>query len=250
MTGEVRTLDVNGVTLSYRVAGDPAGEPMVLLHGLGDDERDWRTVLPALAGRHRVYALDLRGHGRSSHPGEYSFELMRDDVLGFLEKADVGRCVLVGHSMGGTVGILLARRAPHLLTHLILEDVTAPRPGTLPRPPLAPPETPTPFDFAAVNAIRAQINDPDPAWWDGLAAIDVPTLIVGGATSTIPQHLLAETVALMPDARLVTVDAGHNVHRDRPTEFLAAVDGFLTGRAAPGGSADVSAAGRVRRADR
>jgi pimeloyl-ACP methyl ester carboxylesterase len=43
--------------------------------------------------------------------------------------------------------------------------------------------------------------------------------------------LLAEMVDRMPDATLVTVTAGHNVHRDRPAEFLAAVDGFLTARA-------------------
>ena len=58
-----------GLSWPTRVAGEPAGPPMVLLHGLGDEERDWHTVLVALADRHRVYALDLRGHGRSSHPG-------------------------------------------------------------------------------------------------------------------------------------------------------------------------------------
>jgi pimeloyl-ACP methyl ester carboxylesterase len=221
------TVEINGITLAYRTAGDPADPPMVLLHGLGDDARDWDVVLPALAANHRVYAVDLRGHGRSSHPGRYSFELMRDDVIGFLEATGVGRCVLVGHSMGGTVAILLAEAAPQLITHLILEDVTAPRPGDLKRPPLAPPDAPTPFDFAAVNAIRAQINDPDPAWWDGIKAVDVPTLVIGGANSTIPQHLLAETVERMPDARLVTIDAGHHVHQDRPAEFSTAVQAFL-----------------------
>ncbi|WP_344173988.1 alpha/beta fold hydrolase [Pilimelia columellifera] len=165
---------------------------MVLLHGLGEDERGWGPVLPALAARHRVYALDFRGHGRSAHPGEYSFELMRDDVIAFLETIDVTRCVLVGHSMGGTVAILLAQKAPHLLTHLVLEDVTAPKQGALRRPPLEPPDTPTRFDFTAVNAIRAQINDPDPAWWDGLIDVAVPTLIIGGANSAIPQHLSGE----------------------------------------------------------
>jgi len=230
---ELCTVEVDRVTLAYRVAGDPADPPMVLLHGLGDDESDWGVVLPAFAGNYRVYALDLRGHGRSSHPGQYSFELMRDDVVRFLEAVGVGRCVLVGHSMGGTVALLFAQTAPHLLTHLILEDVTAPRPGALKRPPLTPPETPTPFDFAAVNAIRAQINDPDPAWWDGMETVRVPTLIIGGANSTIPQYLLAETVERMPDAELVTLDAGHYVHRDRPTEFIAAVDAFLTARTTP-----------------
>src|SRR5258706_4434520 len=204
---------------------------MLLLHGLGDDEGDWHTVLSTLADRYRVYALDLRGHGRSSHPGQYSFELMRDDVIGFLDAIGVERCVVIGHSMGGTVAILVAQAAPHRLTHLILEDVTAPRPGALTRPPLAPPDTPTPFDFAAVNAIRAQLNDPDPAWWDRTEADDVPTLIIGGAESHIPQHLLAETVDPMPDSNLVTIDAGHNVHIDPPAEALYAVNNMLAGRA-------------------
>jgi pimeloyl-ACP methyl ester carboxylesterase len=204
---------------------------MVLLHGLGDDERDWHAVLPALTDRYRVYALDMRGHGRSAHPGRYSFELMRDDVIGFLDAAGVERCVLVGHSMGGTVAVLLAEAAPDRVTHLILEDTTAPRPGALQRPPLPPPDEPTPFDFAAVNAIRGQLNNPDPAWWKGIEAVDVPTLIIGGAESHLPHQLLVDSADLMPDATLVTIaGAGHNVHSDRPAEFLAAVDGFLAAR--------------------
>jgi pimeloyl-ACP methyl ester carboxylesterase len=155
---------------------------------------------------------------------------MRDDVSGFLSAVGIKRCVLVGHSMGGVVAILLAEATPDLLTHLILEDVTAPRPGALKRPPLQPPVAPTPYDFAAVNAIRAQINDPDPAWWDRLETVHVPTLIIGGAKSTIPQPLLAETVKRMPDARLVTLDAGHYPHRDRPADFIAAVTAFLAAR--------------------
>jgi pimeloyl-ACP methyl ester carboxylesterase len=96
----LRAVDVNGVTLAYRVAGDPAAPPAVLLHGLGDDERDWRAVLSALAIRYRVYAPDLRGHGRSSHPGRYSFELMRD--------FSVPRCA-AGHSHA----VRLRRRQRH-----------------------------------------------------------------------------------------------------------------------------------------
>jgi pimeloyl-ACP methyl ester carboxylesterase len=224
--------DVGGVSLAYRVAGHPAAPPMVLLHGLGDDQRDWRPVLPGLAQGHRVYTLDLRGHGGSDHPGRYSFELMRDDVLGFLDTAGIERCVLIGHSMGGMVAILLAEAAPHRLTHLILEDVAAPRPGDLDRPPLPPPPDPTPFDFAAVNAIRAQLTDPDPAWWDRTDTIGVPTLVIGGGPdSQIPQQMLAGMADRMPDATLVTVPAGHHVHANRPAEFVAAVADFLTARA-------------------
>jgi pimeloyl-ACP methyl ester carboxylesterase len=230
--GTLRVVEVNGVALGYRVVGDPTDPPMVLLHGLGDDERDWHSVLSVLAERHRVYALDLRGHGRSAHPRRYSFELMRDDVIGFLDAVGVERCVLIGHSMGGMVAILLAEAAPHRLTHLIVEDAMVPRPGTLRRPPLPLPDAPTPFDFAAVNAIRAQLNDPDPAWWDSTAAVAGPTLVIGGGPdSQLPQHLLAEMVDRMPDATLVTIAAGHNVHAERPTEFLATVNDFLAARA-------------------
>lgn len=228
--GSRRVVEVDGVALAYRAAGDPAAPPVVLLHGLGEDESGWLTVLPTLADTHRVYAVDLRGHGRSAHPGRYSFELMRDDVLGFLDAVGVDRGVVIGHSMGGLVALLLAQAAPHRISHLIMEDVMAPRPGDLQRPPLTPPETPTPVDFAAVNAIRAQLNDPDPTWWERTEAVAVPTLVVGGGPeSQIPQHLLAEMVERMPDATLVTVAAGHHVHTARPAEFLAAVTRFLAG---------------------
>ncbi|MFD4544941.1 alpha/beta fold hydrolase [Streptomyces sp. NPDC058466] len=63
-----RSVDVGGVRLAYRVAGPEAAPPLVLLHALGEDSTDWAEVVPALARRRRVYALDLRGHGRSDWP--------------------------------------------------------------------------------------------------------------------------------------------------------------------------------------
>lgn len=104
----------------------------------------------------------------------------------------------------------------------------APRPGDLHRPPLTWPDAPTPFDVAAVDAIRAELHSPDPAWWDGAADVTVPTLVVGGGPdSPIPQRLLAAMVDRMPAATLVTVATGHHVHGDRPAEFLSAVTAFL-----------------------
>jgi pimeloyl-ACP methyl ester carboxylesterase len=226
--GAEHTVDIDGAALAYRVVGDPARPAMVLLHGLGDDGRDWGPVVPAFAATHRVYALDLRGHGRSAHRDRYSLELMRDDVIGFLDAVGVERCVLIGHSMGGVVAALVAEAAPHRLTRLVLEDAMVPRPGSLRRPPLPPPEEPTPFDWAAVTAIRAQLDDPDPAWWDRAGEVTVATLVIGGGdASQIPQHLLAETVERLPAATLVTIAAGHEVHANRPREFADAVTAFL-----------------------
>jgi pimeloyl-ACP methyl ester carboxylesterase/SAM-dependent methyltransferase len=222
------SLTSGAVDLAYRATGAPDAPPMVLLHGLGDEASDWQPVLDGLAATHRVYALDLRGHGRSPHPGRYSFEAMRDDVLAFLDTAGIARCVMIGHSMGGMVALLLAETAPQRLSHLIVEDAPVPRPGTFERPPLPPPDEPTPFDFAAVNAIRAQLNDPDPAWWQRTETVAVPTLLIGGGPdSPMPQDLLTEMATRMPNAVLVTIPAGHNIHAAQPAEFLAAVNEFL-----------------------
>ncbi|WP_025620486.1 alpha/beta fold hydrolase [Salinispora cortesiana] len=215
------------VSVSYQLAGSPAGQPVVLLHGLGDSGADWVPVLAELATTFQVFVLDLRGHGSSSRPGKCSFELMRDDVLGFLDAAGLERVALVGHSMGAVVAVLVAQAAPDRVTHLVLEDATVPRPGDLYRPRLVAPDEPTPCDFAVVNAIRAQLTDPDPAWWEGTDTVKIPTLIVDGASSDDRQALLAAAAARMPNARLVTVTAGHYVHRDQPARFLEAVVPFL-----------------------
>ncbi|WP_018215481.1 alpha/beta fold hydrolase [Salinispora vitiensis] len=215
------------VSVSYQLAGNPAGQPVVLLHGLGDSGQDWIPVLAELATTFQVFVLDLRGHGNSSRPGTYSFELMRDDVLGFLDAVGLTRVALVGHSMGAVVAVLVAQAAPDRVTQLVLEDATVPRPGDLYRPPLVAPDEPIPCDIAVVNAIRAQLTDPDPAWWEGTETVRQPTLIVDGASSDDRQALLVAAAARMLNARVVTITAGHYVHRDQPARFLEAVVPFL-----------------------
>ncbi|MFF2345171.1 alpha/beta fold hydrolase [Pseudarthrobacter sp. NPDC058119] len=77
----MRTLTLpgaDGVKISVQECGDPDAAPVVLLHALGDTAGDWETVAEALAPDFRVFAVDLRGHGGSDRPGEYSFELTLD----------------------------------------------------------------------------------------------------------------------------------------------------------------------------
>lgn len=223
----IDSVDVGEVSVSYQLVGNPAGQPVVLLHGLGDRGPGWMPVLEELATTFQVFVLDLRGHGNSSRPGTYSFELMRDDVLGFLNAVGLTRAALVGHSMGAVVAMLVAQAAPDRVIQLVLEDATVPRPGDLYRPPRVAPDEPIPCDIAVVNAIRAQLTDPDPAWWEGTETVRQPTLIVDGASSGDRQALLVATAARMPNARVVTIIAGHHVHRDQPARFLEAVVPFL-----------------------
>ena len=129
--------EVGGIRLAYQVWGAREDPPLVLLHALGEGAADWAGVAPAFAQHWRVYAPDLRGHGLSDWSGDYSLELMRADVLGFLDALGLDRVDLIGHSMGGLVAYLLAGECPERVGRLILEDVAAllPRQRSLPAKP-------------------------------------------------------------------------------------------------------------------
>ena len=223
-------MDVGEVTLSVRTWGDPAGHPVVLLHFLAGDADDWVVVAEALAADGRwVVAPDLRGHGASGRTPDYSLALMRDDVLALADALGMERFDLVGHSMGGSVSVLVAEAAPRRLTRLVLED-TAPATGAreFPVPPAEAPEE-VPFDWPMLQAVIAELNDPDPRAWSDLPRITAPVLVVGGGpASANDQGELAELAAQVPDGRVVTVDAGHHVHTAAPGEYLSHVRPFLS----------------------
>lgn len=201
---------------------------MVLLHALGEQAASWDDVAPGLAKQFRVVTLDLRGHGASDRPGTYSFELLRDDVIGVLDHLDLRDIVLIGHSMGGAVAYLLAQAQPGRIARLVVEDTPPPFPRTRTLPERPPGELP--FDWAVVPAIVEQVNDPTLRYWKHLADITAPTLLIGGGpTSHIPQEKLVEVAKLVPDCQLVTIPAGHNIHESRPAAFAEAVLAWLEG---------------------
>jgi pimeloyl-ACP methyl ester carboxylesterase len=210
----------------------------MLLHALGEDRGSWREVAAALAADGwRTFALDLRGHGDSGHPGSYTFESMRDDVLGLMGALRIDRVTLVAHSMGTAVATLIAMDRPDAVRRLVLEEGPFPFPADPPRPVPTAPDGPTPYDWRVLPEIAAQRNAPAARHWDGLAEITAPTLIVaGGPRSHLRQDELAKAAERIPDARLTTIDAGHMVHDERPAEFLAVLRDFLgapPGRGSP-----------------
>jgi len=218
-----------GLRLAYRVWGSPEAPPLVLLHGLGEGAADWDGVGPAFGLGHRVYAPDLRGHGRSDWPGDYSVELMAADVIGFLDALRLDRVDLIGHSMGGLVGYLLAGDHPERVRRLVLEDVAVLRPRERPAPEREPGELP--YDWPMVLAVRRQIDNPDPAWLDRPGRITAATLVIGGgASSHVPQSWVADLAELIPGAEVETIDAGHSIHTAAPDAFARAALAFL-GRA-------------------
>lgn len=200
---------------------------MMLLHALGERAANWAPVTPQLAEYFHVFALDFRGHGGSDWPGTYSFQLMCDDVVGALDQLGLAKVTLVGHSMGGTVAYLVAMQHPDRVERLIVEDVPPPFPRERAIPDR--PAESLDFDWAVVPVIIGQVNQGDPAAWDGLGTITAPTLLIGGGPqSHIPQDKLAAVAARIPRCDLVTIPAGHLVHEARPSQFADVVLGWLS----------------------
>ena len=112
--------------MSVELAHDAFGEtgrPVVVLHGLLGSARNWTTIAKQLADTHRVFALDLRNHARSPWANTMSFEEMAGDVAAFIERHDLGRPVVIGHSLGGKVAMRLALTRAALVERLLVVDV-------------------------------------------------------------------------------------------------------------------------------
>lgn len=105
-------------------AGPPGAPAVVLVHGLGERaSADFHPVIPALAERYRVLAVDLPGFGRSSRGNQlYSPDRYVAALAEVLRSRVGGAFVLVGHSMGGAIALLFAAVHPDLVSRLVLID--------------------------------------------------------------------------------------------------------------------------------
>ena len=113
-------VDVDGAGVYFARAG--YGEPVVLLHGLGEAGLIWHPNVGPLAERFSVYVPDLWGHGRSADVGAYDFLTGARFVTGFLDALGIESAHLVGNSLGGYAAASVAIRHPERVRSLVLED--------------------------------------------------------------------------------------------------------------------------------
>jgi pimeloyl-ACP methyl ester carboxylesterase len=114
--------------LDFHVAEAGSGDDVVLcLHGWPQHWYEWRHLMPALADRHRVIALDQRGFGWSEAPaGGYEKENLADDVLAVLDELGLERVKLVGHDWGAWIGFLLCLREPERFQRYLALNILPP----------------------------------------------------------------------------------------------------------------------------
>jgi pimeloyl-ACP methyl ester carboxylesterase len=102
--------------------GPQHGPPILFLHGVFRRWQDYALLLPALAGRWQVHALDFRGHGHSAPADGYRVADYVEDAVAFLEQWEGEPVVLYGHSLGAMVACAAAAAAPDRVQSVLLED--------------------------------------------------------------------------------------------------------------------------------
>jgi pimeloyl-ACP methyl ester carboxylesterase len=114
--------DTGTVKINY-AEGPNSGAPLVLLHGLGRNWRDFLVLVPKLSERWHLYAVDLRGHGKSGHVSRgYDSAGYAADVVNLLQAVVREPAVLFGHSNAGETVMQVAARHPELVRAAVLGD--------------------------------------------------------------------------------------------------------------------------------
>ena len=113
MRYEIEMVSTGRARVSTLFAGPVDAQPLILIHGLGATKSSWLPIVPALAKRYRVLAIDLPGFGASSKPvGAYNAPWFAGHVFSLLDRLGYERALLAGNSMGGRISMEMAMRGP------------------------------------------------------------------------------------------------------------------------------------------
>ena len=115
------TNDNTAVDLHFEERG--GGLPVIIMHGLFGSLSNWRGIARSLGENYRVINVDLRNHGRSPHAPGLSYEAMANDILALMDRLGIERAHLVGHSLGGKLGMFIADRHPERVARLVVVDI-------------------------------------------------------------------------------------------------------------------------------
>ncbi|HEV3266401.1 MAG TPA: alpha/beta hydrolase [Acidimicrobiales bacterium] len=239
--------DINGLRLYYEIHG--SGRPLVLLHGgLLTIDFMFAPMLPTLAARGQVIAIELQGHGRTADAGRaMSFDLLADDVAALLAHLGIEQADVFGFSLGGLVGWSLVMRHPEVVGRFVVASADYRSrdadPDEVPGP------MPTDADFQAMRAAYEAVA-PDPSHFDALGqqvgtmvnndyvgwtaddlrAMETPTLVLVGDRDFIRVTDAAEAADLLPYGQLAVLPGTTHMDMTRsPERLLAMVVPFLDG---------------------
>ncbi len=248
----------------YKKVGE--GRPVIILHGLFGTGDNWRTFAGMLKVQYEVILVDQRNHGRSFWSDDFNYQIAAQDVIDMMDHLEIQHADIIGHSMGGKVGLTLAQKHPERVDKLVVVDIGKKK-------------YPRGHDaiFEAIFSIEPKLlNDRQEAddklalkikdigvrqfllkslardkeggfrWKTNFSAlykgyedilsevevdqISAKTLFIRGSKSS---YIREEEVSILKDnltnadVSIVSLDAGHWVHAERPKELFEQVSSFL-----------------------
>src|SRR5687767_10219664 len=115
-------VEVNGMQMYYEVSG--IGKPLIVLHGAYMNIPSMGAIIPKLAERHKVYAIEFQGHGRTTDiDRKITYQNLADDAAAFMDAVGLKQADVFGYSMGAGAGLQLAIRHPQKVRKLVAASV-------------------------------------------------------------------------------------------------------------------------------
>jgi pimeloyl-ACP methyl ester carboxylesterase len=255
-------IKVNGMQIYFEVPG--AGDPLIVLHGAYMNIPSMDAIIPKLAETHKVYALELQGHGRTTDIDRpITYANLADDVVSFMNA--VGLTKVDVYSMGAAVGLQLAIRHPQKVNKLAAASVAYDAEGWQPEFKALVPQMnvdmfvgmPFAEDYRKLAANPAGFPDlvrklialeREPMAWEAdVKALKIPVLIItGDADVAAMEHSVAMFRLLggggmgdmgkpLPASRLAVMPAtSHTAVITQPDLLHALIEPFLTGQTPKG----------------
>lgn len=255
---------VNGMRMYYEVSGK--GEPLIVLHGAYMNIPSMGPIIGKLAQTHRVYALELQGHGRTTDIDRpITYQNLADDVAAFMDAVRLEKADVFGYSMGAVAGLQLAIRHPQKLNKLVMASGGYDVEGWQPEFKAFIPQMTVEMFLAMPMAaeFRKLAANPDGfpelvrklialekepmAWGEDVKTIKAPVLIISGdADVATPEHAVALFRLLgggvmgdmgkpLPASRLAVLPAtAHTAVINQPELLHAFIEPFLKGQTPKG----------------
>ena len=194
---EGKYANVNGMKMYYEVSGK--GDPLIVLHGAYMNIISMGEIIPKLARTHKVYALELQGHGRTTDIDRpITYPNLADDVAAFMDAVGLKKADVFGYSVGAEVGLQLAIRYPEKVSRLIAASAAYDLEGWQPDYKEAIPQmtvemivnmpfaedyrklAPNPDGFPALAEKMITLEKEPMTWEEDIKSLKVPVLIIAG----------------------------------------------------------------------
>jgi pimeloyl-ACP methyl ester carboxylesterase len=257
-------VDVNGMKMYYEVSG--IGDPLIILHGAYMNIPSMGKIIPLLAKTHKVYALELQGHGRTNDIDRpLTYPNLADDVAAFMDAVGLKKADVFGYSLGAQTGLQLAIRYPKKVNRLIAAGVAYDSKGRQPEFKAAVPQmtvdmfvnmpfaedyrklAPNPNGFPTLVGKMIALEKQPMALETDIKALKIPVLIIAGDADGITlEHLVAffrllgggimgDTGEPLPDSRLAIMPAtSHTAVITQADILYVFIEPFLKGKTPKG----------------